>query len=71
MPGERLRALILSDIHSNLEALAAVIGDAQQRGGLDCVWCLGDMVGYGRNRPHPHWPGDARIAVQFVIKGEK
>ena len=23
-----------------------------------------DMVGYGRNRPHPHWPGDARIAVQ-------
>ena len=30
-----------------------------------------DMVGYGRNRPHPHWPGDARIAVQFVINYEE
>ena len=47
MPGERLRALILSDIHSNLEALTSVIGDARQRGGFDCVWCLGDLVGYG------------------------
>lgn len=42
-----MRALILSDIHSNLEALAAVIADAGQRGGFDCVWCLGDLVGYG------------------------
>ena len=30
-----------------------------------------DMVGYGRNRPHPRWPGDARIAVQFVINYEE
>ena len=30
-----------------------------------------DMVGYGRNRPHPHWPGEARIAVQFVINYEE
>ena len=42
-----MRALIASDIHSNLEALEAVIADARQRGGFDCVWCLGDMVGYG------------------------
>ena len=42
-----MRALIVSDIHSNLEALDAVIADAQQRGGFDSVWCLGDMVGYG------------------------
>ena len=42
-----MRTLIVSDIHSNLEALAAVIGDARQRGGFDRVWCLGDMVGYG------------------------
>ena len=47
MPGERLRALIVSDIHSNLEALDAVIADAGRRGGFDCVWCLGDVVGYG------------------------
>ena len=42
-----MRALIVSDIHSNLEALDAVVADAGQRGGFDCVWCLGDMVGYG------------------------
>ena len=42
-----MRALIVSDIHANLEALNAVIGDAERRGGFDCVWCLGDMVGYG------------------------
>ena len=42
-----LRALIVSDIHSNLEALEAVIADAQSRSGFDQIWCLGDSVGYG------------------------
>jgi chitin deacetylase len=30
-----------------------------------------DMTGYGRNPPDPRWPGDARIAVQFVINYEE
>ncbi|MFN3890826.1 MAG: allantoinase PuuE [Beijerinckiaceae bacterium] len=30
-----------------------------------------DLVGYGRTPPHPHWPHDARIAVQFVINYEE
>ncbi|MCD2152956.1 allantoinase PuuE [Rhodococcus cerastii] len=30
-----------------------------------------DMVGYGPHPPHPHWPGDARIAVQFVLNYEE
>ena len=30
-----------------------------------------DMVGYGATPPHPHWPGDARIAVSFVINYEE
>ena len=42
-----MRALIVSDIHSNLEALRAVLGDAERRGGFDQVWALGDLVGYG------------------------
>ena len=42
-----MRALIVSDIHSNLEALEAVVVDAQRRGGYDAIWCLGDSVGYG------------------------
>ena len=30
-----------------------------------------DLAGYGRNPPHPRWPGDARVAVQFVINFEE
>ena len=37
---------ILSDIHSNLEALEAVLQDARQQGCTRFV-CIGDVVGYG------------------------
>jgi len=40
-----VRYAILSDIHANLEALTAVLGDAA--GAADAILCLGDMVGYG------------------------
>lgn len=30
-----------------------------------------DLVGYGRDPPHPRWPGDARICVQFVLNYEE
>ena len=42
-----MKALVVSDIHSNLEALQSVIGDASRNGGFDEVWALGDLVGYG------------------------
>ena len=42
-----MRALILSDIHGNLEALQAVLKAALDDGGYDQLWNLGDMVGYG------------------------
>jgi allantoinase len=29
-----------------------------------------DFVGYGRNPPHPQWPGGARIAVNFNLNVE-
>ncbi len=44
-----MRALILSDIHGNLNALEAVLGAAA--GGYDQLWHLGDAVGYGA---HPN-----------------
>lgn len=54
-----MRCLVLSDIHSNLEAFETVLDHA---GTVDQVWCLGDVVGYGpdpngcvellRSRPH-------------------
>src|SRR5579859_1355893 len=30
-----------------------------------------DFVGYGCRPPHARWPGDARIAVQFVLNHEE
>jgi OHCU decarboxylase len=30
-----------------------------------------DLIGYGPNPPHPRWPNDARICVQFVINYEE
>lgn len=30
-----------------------------------------DLIGYGRNPPPAEWPGDARLAVQFVLNYEE
>ncbi|MDP3826124.1 MAG: polysaccharide deacetylase family protein, partial [Polaromonas sp.] len=30
-----------------------------------------DLIGYGRTPPHAQWPGQARIAVQFVLNYEE
>ena len=30
-----------------------------------------DMQGYGRLPPHPRWPGNARVALQFVLNFEE
>jgi len=42
-----LKALIVSDVHSNLEAFTSVIQDADVLTGFDQIWSLGDLVGYG------------------------
>ena len=39
----------MSDIHSNLEALKAVLRQAVKGEGFDQVWSIGDIVGYGPN----------------------
>src|SRR5262249_40179797 len=31
----------------------------------------GDVMGYGSRPPHPHWPGEARIAVSLVLNYEE
>jgi allantoinase len=30
-----------------------------------------DLAGYGRAPPHAHWPGNARVALQFVLNYEE
>jgi predicted phosphodiesterase len=42
-----MRIAVISDVHSNLPALEAVIAGLD---GIDRWWHLGDIVGYG---PHP------------------
>jgi predicted phosphodiesterase len=37
---------IISDIHSNLEALTAVLADIEKRQ-IKTIYCLGDCIGYG------------------------
>ena len=39
---------VISDIHSNLEALQVVLDDIDQRG-VEEIVCLGDIIGYGPN----------------------
>jgi predicted phosphodiesterase len=48
-----MKIAVLSDIHANLPALVAVLGDAADQGielESKAFWSLGDVVGYG---PHP------------------
>ncbi len=46
-----MRYAIIADIHANLAAFTAVLDDIKRWGGVDEVWCLGDVIGYG---PDPH-----------------
>lgn len=43
-----MRTALISDIHANLEALKVVLADIDTKN-VDCVICLGDILGYGPN----------------------
>lgn len=61
-----MRRAILSDIHGNLEALQAVLADAQAQG-VEEYYCLGDIVGYG---PNPVECVDLVRNFAVVLQGE-
>jgi len=56
---------IISDIHSNLEALQAVLKDIEAQGVAD-IYCLGDVVGYG---PNPRECVDLVMECKLVLLG--
>jgi predicted phosphodiesterase len=56
---------IISDIHSNLEALQAVLEDIDKQNVKE-IYCLGDVVGYG---PNPRECVDAVMKCQMVLLG--
>lgn len=64
-----MRLAILTDIHGNREALAAVLADQAARG-CEGIVILGDIVGYG---PDPEWCCDRVMALAaagaVVLKG--
>jgi diadenosine tetraphosphatase ApaH/serine/threonine PP2A family protein phosphatase len=43
-----VKRAIISDIHSNIEGLEAVLADIRSQGIAE-IYCLGDLVGYGPN----------------------
>lgn len=56
---------IISDIHSNLEALQAVLADIKAQG-ITEIYCLGDVVGYG---PNPRECVDLVMDCKLVLMG--
>lgn len=56
---------IISDIHSNLEALQAVLKDIDKQK-VDEIYCLGDVVGYG---PNPRECVDLVMKCRVVLLG--
>ncbi len=60
-----MKRAIISDIHSNLEALQAVLADAQSQG-VEEVYCLGDIVGYG---PNPRECVDLAMQCKVCLLG--
>lgn len=47
-----MKYALLSDVHGNLPALDAVLGEIARRNDVDAVFHLGDLVGYGP------WPNE-------------
>ena len=62
VPGVRA---IISDIHSNLEALLAVLEDIKKHNVTE-IYCLGDIVGYG---PNPRECVDLVMKCKMVLLG--
>ena len=60
-----MKRAILSDIHANLEALEAVLADMAKEG-VDSIYCLGDIVGYG---PNPRECIDRVMSFDLSILG--
>ncbi len=60
-----MKRALISDIHSNLEALEAVLADIKSQG-ITEIYCLGDIVGYG---PNPRECIDLVMKLNFCLLG--
>lgn len=62
---DKIRVAIISDLHANLEAVTAVLEDAQKEEASK-IYCLGDVIGYG---PNPNEVLDLAEKFTFTILG--
>ena len=64
-----VKSALISDVHSNLPALEAVLADIDERDEVGAVYHLGDLVGYA---PWPNKPkeGDWRACYVPIEVGE-
>jgi predicted phosphodiesterase len=60
-----VKCAIVSDVHGNLEALEAVLEDAESQG-ISQIVCLGDIVGYG---PNPRECVDYAMGFDICVLG--
>ena len=61
-----MRIAVVSDIHGNWHAFEAVLADIRSEG-VDEMWCLGDIVGYG---PQPNrCVEEARVNSTLCLLG--
>jgi predicted phosphodiesterase len=60
-----VKRAIISDIHSNIESLEAVLADIRDQG-ITEIFCLGDLVGYG---PNPREVIDEIMNCQVCLLG--
>ncbi len=60
-----MKRALISDIHSNIEGLEAVLADIRDQAVTE-VYCLGDLVGYG---PNPREVIDEIMKCQFCLLG--
>lgn len=60
-----MKLALVSDVHSNVEALRAVLDDISDQG-ISTIYCLGDVIGYG---PNPRECLDHAMKFEVCILG--
>ncbi len=60
-----MKRAVISDLHSNLESVEAVLADIRDQG-ITEIFCLGDIVGYG---PNPRECIDLVMKCQVCLLG--
>jgi predicted phosphodiesterase len=59
-----MKIAVIADVHANLVALESVLDHIREQG-VDTIWCLGDIIGYGPD-PRACMQAAGRFAVNIL-----